>query len=220
MTDHRFRQQVAHAVTQRETLAHEGGTDGHARRQRQAQQVATRACHQGRHRVDLAPLDQRFERPGQRCIMVRPLDHHHMGIIEQTIGGMPLPELEEGVMADGHHQPRLRAIFGAQTGQGVGTVGRPIAQQLTPIGLEARLCLYRGFQHRQPLVTADAGRGAMRRLMRWHQQHMVQPQRFAQLDGTAQMAVMDGIEGTAEHGDTRYRAEAALEARLRCRVSP
>ena len=69
------------------------------------------------------------------------------------------------------------------------------------VDAKAGIAGYRQLHHFQAVLGRSLRLTAMRRGARGQQAHFVQAQRLAQFFGQTQVAVMDGVEGTAEKAD-------------------
>ena len=90
---------------------------------------------------------------------------------------------------------------GAQLGQRVDGVGRARAAHLAIVHDEGGLVGHRGAHHCHAQRSIGQRAFAVRRIARRQETHFGELQRLPQLEGRAQVPVVDGIERAAEEAD-------------------
>ena len=132
----------------------------------------------------------------------------HVRELEQLAPAVPVRQAQERIHAEQQTQRPARK-FGAQLGQRVDGVGRSRAANLAIVDDECGLAGHRGTHHRHAQRGIGERALAMRRAASRQEAHLGELERLPQLEGGAQMAVVNRIEGAAEEPDrsvtVRYR---------------
>src|ERR1700679_3426619 len=164
-----------------------------------------------------AAIHEQFpERSHARCTPSRTMRHHQMRELQEFPPLMPLRQAQESVHPDDEAKAAVRILV-PQFPQSLDRIRRPLLAHFTIVDYEAGLIGGCELHHAETQLRIGQGLIAVRRIARGQEANFLEAQRLLQLEGGAQVRVVDRIERAAEYSH-RVHTATLPESRVACKA--